>query len=58
MLNNLVSSYFDFAKFQTMKHKPMRMRDYINQLDKILNSLDANVFNNVGSISVFVCVCM
>lgn len=51
MLNNLVSGYFDFAEFQAMKHKPMRMRDYINQLDKILNSLDANVLNNAGSIS-------
>lgn len=38
MLNNLVSGYFDFAEFQAMKHKPMRMKDYINQLDKILNS--------------------
>ena len=52
MLNNLVSGYFDFAEFQAMKHKPMRMLDYINQLDKILNSLDANVLNNAGSISL------
>lgn len=51
MLNNLVSGYFDFAEFQAMKHKPMRMKDYINQLDKILNSLDANVLKNAGSIS-------
>lgn len=51
MLNNLVSGYFDFAEFQAMKHRPMKMLDYINQLDKILNSLDANVLNNVGSIS-------
>lgn len=51
MLNNLVSGYFDFAEFQAMKHKPMRMQDYINQLDKILNSLDANVLMNAGKIS-------
>ncbi len=51
MLNNLVSGYFDFAEFQAMKHKPMRMKDYINQLDKILNSLDAKVLNDAGSIS-------
>ena len=43
MLNNLVSGYFDFAEFQAMRHKPMRMKDYINQLDKILSSLDAKV---------------
>ena len=51
MLNNLVSGYFDFAEFQAMKHKPMRMKDYINQLDKILNSIDAKVLRNSGSIS-------
>lgn len=51
MLNNLVSGYFDFAEFQAMKHKPMRMKDYINQLDKILNSLDANILKDAGKIS-------
>ena len=51
MLNNLVSGYFDFAEFQAMKHKTMRMKDYINQLDKILNSIDAKVLRNSGSIS-------
>lgn len=51
MLNNLVSGYFDFAEFQAMKHKTMRMKDYINQLDKILNSLDAEVLTNPGKIS-------
>jgi len=51
MLNNLVSGYFDFAEFQAMKHKPMRMKDYINQLDKILDSLDAKVLKSVGKIS-------
>lgn len=51
MLNNLVSGYFDFAEFQAMKHKPMKMKDYINQLDKILNSLDANVLMDAGKIS-------
>lgn len=51
MLNNLVSGYFDFAEFQAMKHKPMRMKDYINQLDKILDSLDANILMSAGKIS-------
>ena len=51
MLNYLVSGYFDFAEFQAMKHKPMRMKDYINQLDKILNSLDAEVLTSPGKIS-------
>lgn len=51
MLNNLVSGYFDFAEFQAMKHKPMRMKDYINQLDKILCSLDAKILKSAGKIS-------
>ena len=51
MLNNLVSGYFDFAEFQAMKHKVMTMKDYINQLDKILFSLDAKVLTNAGTIS-------
>lgn len=51
MLNNLVSGYFDFAEFQAMKHKPMYMKDYLYQLDKILDSLDAKVLNTSGNIS-------
>ena len=51
MLNNLVSGYFDFAEFQAMQHKPMKMQDYINQLDKILSSVDAKVLNNAEKIS-------
>lgn len=51
LLNNLVSGYFDFAEFQAMKHKTMKMKDYINQLDKILNSLDADILSNAGSVS-------
>ena len=51
MLNNLVSGYFDFAEFQALKHKPIKMHYYINQLDKVLNSVDAKVLNNSDSIS-------
>ena len=51
MLNNLVSGYFDFAEFQALKHKPMRMKDYISQLDKILSSLDTKVLTNAGAVS-------
>ena len=51
MLNNLVSGYFDFAEFQALKHKPMRMKYYINQLDKILSSLDTKVLNSTGTVS-------
>ena len=51
ILNNLVSGYFDFAEIQAMKHRPMYMEDYINQLDRILASTDETVLQNAGSIS-------
>ena len=51
ILNNLVSGYFDFAEIQAMKHKPMYMEDYINQLDKILVTTGEEVLQNAGSIS-------
>jgi hypothetical protein len=51
ILNNLVSGYFDFAEIQAIKHKPMYMEDYINQLDKILAATGDEVLQNAGSIS-------
>jgi hypothetical protein len=51
ILNNLVSGYFDFAEIQAMKHKPMYMEDYINQLDKILATTSENVLQNAGYVS-------
>jgi hypothetical protein len=51
ILNNLVSGYFDFAEIQAMKHKPMYMKDYVNQLDNILTSTGENVLQNAGLVS-------
>jgi hypothetical protein len=51
ILNNLVSGYFDFAEIQAMKHKPIYMEDYINQLDKILATTGDEVLQNAGTIS-------
>ena len=51
ILNNLVSGYFDFAEIQAVKQKPMRMEDYIRQLDKILASTDEKVLHHAGSVS-------
>lgn len=39
VLNNLVSGYFDFAEIQAIRHIPMYMKDYIQQLDNILSSM-------------------
>ncbi len=51
ILNNLVSGYFDFAEIQAMKNKPMKMKDYINQLDAILSTTGEEVLKNSGKVS-------
>lgn len=38
ILNNLVSGYFDLAEINAMEKKPMYMKDYVAQLDRILSS--------------------
>ncbi len=51
VLNNLVSGYFDFAEIQAMRHKPMYMADYIQQLDNILSSTGEKLLSGAGRIS-------
>ncbi len=51
ILNNLVSGYFDFAEIQAMRHQPMYMSDYIQQLDTILTSTGQQLLTNSGTIS-------
>lgn len=51
ILNNLVSGYFDFAEIQAMRHNPMRMKDYIEQLDHILSSTGVPLLSNAGTVS-------
>lgn len=51
ILNNMVSSYFDFAEIQAMKKKPMYMRDYVEHLDSILSSTNNKVLEDSGKIS-------
>ena len=51
ILNNLVSGYFDFAEIQAMRHVPMHMSDYVQQLDTILASTGQKVLDNAGRVS-------
>jgi len=51
VLNNLVSGYFDFAEIQAMRHKPMYMTDYIQQLDNILASTGEKLLTGAGSVT-------
>ena len=51
VLNNLVSGYFDFAEIQAIRHIPMHMKDYIQQLDNILSSMSEKKLVGSGSVS-------
>lgn len=51
ILNNLVSGYFDFAEIQAMRHQPMYMADYIQQLDTILASTGQELLTGAGAVS-------
>ena len=51
ILNNLVSGYFDFAEIQAMRHNPMHMSDYVQQLDKVLSSTGEQLLEGAGKIS-------
>jgi len=51
ILNNLASGYFDFAEIQAMRHNPMHMSDYVQQLDNVLGSTGEQVLQGAGKIS-------
>ena len=51
ILNGLVSGYFDFAEVQAMRHRPMYMSDYVEQLDNILRSTGEALLSGAGKIS-------
>ena len=51
VLNNLVSAYFDIAEINAIEHKPMRMADYIRELDAILTSTGRKLLSNAGNVS-------
>jgi len=50
-LNNIVSAYFDLAEVKAMNHEPMRMKDWITQLDRLIQTFDGKLLDTAGSIS-------
>ncbi len=50
-LNNIVSAYFDIAELRAIDGIQTTMEDYINQLDKLVVSMDRTVLQNAGKIS-------
>lgn len=51
VLNNLVSAYFDLAEINALEEKPMYMKDFIEELDRILNSSNRKLLLDSGKIS-------
>ena len=51
VLNNIVSGYFDMAEINAIEHKPMYMRDYVEQLDAQLKAGNRKLLNSAGSVS-------
>ncbi len=51
VLNQMVSGYFDFAEVQAIRHRPMYMSDYVEQLDNILRATGEEVLTRAGKIS-------
>lgn len=51
VLNNLVSAYFDLAEINAIEERLMKMQDYINELDGILNSAGRQLLQDAGKIS-------
>ena len=50
-LNRIVTMYLEFAEFQTLKQKPMHMRNWITKLDDFLRLSEHDILTNAGTIS-------
>jgi len=51
VLNNLVSGYFDLAEIAAIEHRPMYMKDYVDQLNSVLSSGGRQLLEGAGSVS-------
>lgn len=47
----MVSGYFDFAEIQAIRHKMMYMRDYVEQLDRVLSGTGEKILDHAGKVS-------
>jgi hypothetical protein len=50
-LNLLVSQFLDYAEFQALEQRPMRMQDWIQALDQQIINLQRKLLEGKGSIS-------
>ena len=50
-LNRLVSAFFDLAELKAMEHNPMKMKDWLEELDKFTEMYGKGTLKNAGKIS-------
>jgi hypothetical protein len=50
-LNRMVSAFFDLAELQAMRHVPMYMKDWVEQLDDFATRYGQGVLSGAGSVS-------
>ena len=50
-LNRLVSAFFDLAELKAMEHVPMKMKDWVAELDKFTSIYGKGTLKNAGKIS-------
>lgn len=51
VLNRLVSAFFDLAELKAINHEPMRMADWVREVDKFAATYGKGVLDNPGKIS-------
>jgi hypothetical protein len=51
MLNRLVSLFFDQAELHAVRHEPMRMKDWLAELDDFSRRFGDGVLNGPGAVS-------
>ncbi len=50
-LNRMVSAFFDLAELRAQEHKQMRMKDWVEELDKFTAMYGKGTLENAGTIS-------
>jgi len=50
-LNRMVSAFFDLAEIKAMEHNPMKMKDWLYELDKFIQLYGKGILTDAGKIS-------
>lgn len=50
-LNRMVSAYFDLAELRAMQHRPMYMKDWVDELDDFAERYGKGILTGAGTVS-------